>query len=83
MKQTQTLSVLKELLLPKSSYLNKLFPCMNKNDYFIMETNTLGYILVWIIYTSHTDNFTPKHTAFEHTAASLSRFRVTSWFDSV
>ena len=37
-----------------------------------METDTFGYIVVWTIYTSHTDHFTPKHTAFEHSAACLS-----------
>ena len=35
------------------------------------------------IYTSHIDHFTPQHTAFEQTAACLSVFRVTSWFDIV
>ena len=37
-----------------------------------METDTFGYIVVWTIYTSHTDHFTPQHTAFEHSAACLS-----------
>ena len=29
-----------------------------------METDTFGYIVVWTIYTSHTDHFAPQHTAF-------------------
>ena len=37
-----------------------------------METDTFGYIVVWTIYTSHTDHFTPQHTAFERSAACLS-----------
>ena len=37
-----------------------------------METDTFGYIVVWTIYTSHTDHFTLQHTAFEHLAPSLS-----------
>ena len=48
------------------------FSCINKNGYFIMETDTVGYIVVWTIYTSHTDHFTPPHTTFEHSAACLS-----------
>ena len=37
-----------------------------------METDTFGYIVVWTVFTSHIDHFTPKHTAFEHSAACLS-----------
>ena len=37
-----------------------------------METDTFGYIVIWTIYTSHTDHFTPQHTAFEHSATCLS-----------
>ena len=48
------------------------FSCIIKNDYFIMETDTFGYIVVCTIYTPHTDHFTPQHTAFEHSPACLS-----------
>ena len=41
---------------------------------FIEETDTFGHIVVWTIYTSHIDHFTPKHTAFEQSAACLSVF---------
>ena len=37
-----------------------------------METDTFGFIVVWTIYTSHTDHFTPKHTAYGHSTARLS-----------
>ena len=37
-----------------------------------METDTFGYIIVWTIYTSHIDHFTPQQIAFEHSAACLS-----------
>ena len=37
-----------------------------------MEKDTFGYIVVWTIYTSHTDHFTFQHTAFEHSVACLS-----------
>ena len=37
-----------------------------------METDAFGYIVVWTIYTSHTDHFTHQHTAFELSAACLS-----------
>ena len=53
-------------------FLVSTFPCINKNGYFIMETDTFGYIVVWTIYTSHTNHFTPLNTAFEHSAACLS-----------
>ena len=35
----------------KSSYLYEIFP-INKNDYFIKKTDTIGYIVVLTIYTS-------------------------------
>ena len=44
-------------------FLVSTFPCINKYGYFIMETDTFGYIVVWTIYTSHTDHFTPLNTA--------------------
>ena len=31
------------------------FICINKNDDFVKETDTSGYIVVWAINTSHTD----------------------------
>ena len=37
-----------------------------------METDTFGYIVVWTIYSSHTDHFTPQQKDFEHSAACLS-----------
>ena len=37
-----------------------------------METDTFGNIVVWTIYISHTDHFTPQHTAFERSVACLS-----------
>ena len=42
------------------------FSCINKNGYIIIESDTFGYIVVWTVYTSHKDHFTPQHTAFEH-----------------
>ena len=30
---------------------------------FIKETDTFGHVVVWIIYTSHIDHFTPQRTA--------------------
>ena len=36
------------------------------------ETDTFGYIVVWTIYTSHIDHFTPQQSAFEQSAACLS-----------
>ena len=49
-----------------------IFSCININVYFIMETDTIGSIVVWTNYTSHRDHFTSQHTAFEHLAACLS-----------
>ena len=39
--------------------------------FFINETDTFGHIVVWTIYTSYIDHFTPQHTAFEQSAACL------------
>ena len=57
-------------------YLSKALTCMNfflykRNMIFIKETDTdtFGRIVVWTIYTSHIDHFTPQHTAFEQSAA--------------
>ena len=50
------------------------YSCINKNCFFINETDTFGHIVVWTIYTSHMDPFTPQHTAFEQSAACLSVF---------
>ena len=47
------------------------FSCINKTDYFTKETKTFGHIIVWTIYTYHTDPFTPQHTACEQSAACL------------
>ena len=48
------------------------FSCINKNGYFIKETDTFGYILVYIIKTSHIYHFKSQHTAFEQSAVCLS-----------
>ena len=48
------------------------YSCLNKNCFFIKETDTFGHIVVWIIYTSHIDYFTPQHTAFVQLPACLS-----------
>ena len=50
------------------------FSCINKKCFLIKETYTFGHIVVWTIYTSHIDHFTPQHTAFEQSAACLSVF---------
>ena len=50
------------------------YSCINKNCFFINETDTFGHIVVWTIYTHHIDPFTPQHTAFEQSAACLSVF---------
>ena len=63
--------LLKEMLLSKALTCMNFF-LKNKNGYFIIETDTFGYIVVCTIYTSHTDYFTPQHTAFERSAACLS-----------
>ena len=46
-----------------------IFSCINKNA-FLSRRRTV----VWTIYTSHIDHFTPKHTTFEQFAACLSVF---------
>ena len=38
--------------------------CKNKNDIFVKEINTSGYIVARTIYTLHTDWFALKHTFF-------------------
>ena len=43
------------------------FSCISKNGHFLSS-----YIVVWTIYTSHTDLFTPQNTVFEYSAACLS-----------
>ena len=50
------------------------FYCINKNCFFVKETDTFGHIVVWTTYISHIDHFTPQHTAFEQSAACLSVF---------
>ena len=64
-------------LAVKGKLLTKALSCMecssiNKNDYFIKETDTFGYIDILIIYTSHRDHFTFQQTSFQHSAACLS-----------
>ena len=49
----------------------KYFLYKQKLLVFIKETDTLGHIVVWTIYTSHTDHFTPQHTAFVQSVACL------------
>ena len=51
-----------------------IFSCINKNCFFVKETDSFGHIVVWPTYTSHIDHFTPKHTAFEQSASCLSVF---------
>ena len=63
----------------KGIYLSKYLICtkffyINKKWFFIKETDTFGHIVVWTIYTSHIDHFTPQHTSFEQSAACLSVF---------
>ena len=50
------------------------FSCINKNCFFVKETDTFGHIAVWTTYTSHINHFTPQHTAFEQSAGRLSVF---------
>ena len=50
------------------------FSSINKNCFFVKETDTFGHIVVWTTYTSHIDHFRPQHTAFEQSAACLSVF---------
>ena len=49
------------------------YSCPSTALLFIKGTDTFGYN-VWTIYTSHTDHFTPQHTAFEKSTACLSVF---------
>ena len=59
----------------KSSYLHEIIPVFKQKLLFIKETDdTFGHIVVWSIYTSHIDHFTPQHTPFEQLAACLSVF---------
>ena len=51
-----------------------IFSCLNKNCFFIKETDTFGHIVVWTIYTSHIDHFTPQHTTFEQSTTCFSVF---------
>ena len=71
---TRTRREPKEMLLSKAlTCMNFfLYTCINKNGYFIMETGNFGFIVVWKIYISHTDNSTPQHTAFEPSEVCLS-----------
>ena len=60
----------------KEMLLSKALTCMNfflyEHDFlFYHEDGYFGYIIVWKIYTSHTDHFTPQQTAFLHSAACL------------
>ena len=52
-------------------YLAWTFSCINKNCFFVKETDTFGHIVVWTTYTSHIGHFTPQHIAFEQSAACL------------
>ena len=63
----------------KGIYLSKALTCMKfflykQKCFFIKGTDTFGHIVVCTVYTSHIDHFTPQHTAFEQSAASLSAF---------
>ena len=51
-----------------------IFSCINKNYFFIKETDIFGHIVEWTIYASQIDHFTPQHTDFEQSAACLSVF---------
>ena len=60
-------------------YLSKALTCMisflyKQKMFFIKETDTFSYIVVWTIYTSHIDHFTSQHTAYEQSTARLSVF---------
>ena len=50
------------------------FSCINKNCFFVKETDTFGHIVVWTTYTFHIDPFTPQQKDFEQSAACLSVF---------
>ena len=69
----------KNFQIIKGIYLSKALTCMKFFMYkqkllFIKETDTFGHIVVSTIYTSHIDQFTPKHTAFEQSTACLPFF---------
>ena len=51
--------------------------------FFIKEADTFGHIVVWTIYISHEEHFTPQLTAFEQSATCLSVVLVTLWFYTV
>ena len=70
---TETVSSLRGYIFQKLLLAWK-FSCIYKNCFFVKQTDTFGHIVVWTTYTSHIDQFTPKHTAFEQSAACLSAF---------
>ena len=78
LRNRQKINLRQYVSLNKGIYLSKAlawkFSCINKNCFFVKETDTFGHIVVWTAYTSHIDHFTPQHTAFEQSAASLSVF---------
>ena len=64
----------------KKLFLVGTFSSMAKNGYFIMETDTFGYFVVWTIHKSHTDHFTPQHTALSTQQHAYQSFLSASWF---
>ena len=63
----------------KGIYLSKAltvwkFSRINKNSFFVKETDTFGHIVVWTTFTSHINHFKLQHTAFEQSATCLSVF---------
>ena len=50
-----------------------IFSCINKT-FFYQGDGAFGHIVIWTIFTSHIDHFTPQHTDYEQSAASLSEF---------
>ena len=63
------------------------FSCINKKCFSIKETDTFGHIVVWTMYASHIDHFTPPppptYSFWANRSMLISLFRVTSWFDTV
>ena len=73
----------KGILLSKALTCMKFFLYKQKR-LFIKETDIFGHIVVWTIYTSHIDHFTPPTYSFWTIGSILISLPwVTSWFDTV